>query len=729
MNKKGFTMVELIIVFAVLAVLAVFVIPSISKYIGTGKGDYNEELLHQLEISGKNYYSENKSKLPNKPYYQKALISSTHVALPTLQSGNYISKEFVDSEGRECSESYVYVVQHGGTTENEYHPCLICEGVNYSKDDAYCHISNWDDKTNPNCNLSGTIKTDESSKVVGKTYYNPVEIKITAEDMAGMAGKSGKIAYILLRAYENGTDKMIDEVILDVSKMTKEEISDINLMKYFVKDENGNMLTAEYRITVLDEGGNQSSCLLDKNDNPDAGPTIKVIIDKEKPSCKIIDVQKSKNEKYIKFDEEKTKDDWSKQETLSVLINQTKEATREHMKNNYRISTYKYDLKGKADDTYYGHVMDEAGNIKDCSLDVKIKMFEDEKPYCILNAESNVYKYVKRDGKTLHTVDCYLYKGEDNKDTDLEKIELKDKSLGDIEPKINSDKNKNKENKIVIDIPFKVNNSGDGWENIILKPGTVKVGDMTNDEVTVQKDDFYVDVTYPGIKWETDQTPQSGGWYKKGLKITATCTDTGSKMKSISISGAGTNVITKRIDESTMTATITNNVRGQNIKYTAVCIDNAGNSSNDASNKSIYTKTFNIKEYSAHSSCGCAQWKSCATSACGCYLGARCAAAGCESGYYYFSKVKKYDTLNTPYLGTMSWPSSPTVCTKVGETFYTYTQEIKSNGDIIWHHKEKSCLYGCNYYYRSYSKCGCAQWNTCRAQACGCQTYNTCWHY
>ena len=727
-SRKGFTMVEMIIVIAIIAVLAMVVIPAISGYMEESDKDYNKKLVSQLEISGKNYYSENKNELPNKEYNRIALISNTYVALPTLQSGNYVSKDFVDSRGVECKESYVYVMQPGGSTENEYHPCLICGDKNYTEDDPYCNISNWDDESNPNCNLAGSIGVDSKTKVVDgengkKIFYNPTSITITATDESGAAGKPGKIAYIIIEAYANGTNKKIDEITIDVSKMTSSEIKTLNIMNYFPK-KNDQIITAEYRIKVLDEGGNNSTCLINPGDNPDNGSTITVIYDKTKPNCELIDVQKNKDEKYITFDMNKTKDDWSTQDKLQVLIDETNNKNQSYVIN--KLNGYKYSLKGKPDGTYYGYVKDEAGNMKICDISVKIKMFEDEKPYCLLSSDSNVYHYVKRDGKTIHDAECYFYKGEKG-DYDLSKIQLKDKTLGTIDPKINSDKNKNKDNKIVIDIPFKVNNSGDGYENIIIKEGTVKVGNLTNDKLSVQENDFYVDTTYPTVKWSTDQTQKYDSktktyYYEKGVKITATCTDTGSKMKSVTISGKGTNITNATISDSKKSATITNNVKGKNLEYKVVCADNAGN-------EKSYTNKYNVMEFSVDSSCPCKTYKSCETKDCGCKTGKRCPAAGCASGYYsyYWSDLRDSSSMQ----GSGGCIRCDSGCN------YSCWNAYGSGGQggrctfINGKMYQGRCLrsYICSYNNRSYSKCGCEEWKTCEDDDCGCKTRKECWHY
>ena len=63
-NKKGFTLVEMLGVILVIAILAGIAIASITYYLNKGKDDYNEQLKEQLVISGKEYYANNKQLLP-----------------------------------------------------------------------------------------------------------------------------------------------------------------------------------------------------------------------------------------------------------------------------------------------------------------------------------------------------------------------------------------------------------------------------------------------------------------------------------------------------------------------------------------------------------------------------------------------------------------------------------------------------------------------------------------
>ena len=66
LNKKAFTLVEVLAVVAILAILATLIIPSVTKYLKGGKEDYDENLKKQLILVAKNYYAENRDRLPKR---------------------------------------------------------------------------------------------------------------------------------------------------------------------------------------------------------------------------------------------------------------------------------------------------------------------------------------------------------------------------------------------------------------------------------------------------------------------------------------------------------------------------------------------------------------------------------------------------------------------------------------------------------------------------------------
>ena len=125
--KRAFTLVEMLVVVGIIAALLVTVIPMVSKYIKDGKNDYNEKLRSQLLLSGKDYYSNNKDKLPVKVGLKYKSKDYDVVSLPEMQSQNYVSNDFADAYGNSCKESFVYVRQKNDAKEYNYYACLKME--------------------------------------------------------------------------------------------------------------------------------------------------------------------------------------------------------------------------------------------------------------------------------------------------------------------------------------------------------------------------------------------------------------------------------------------------------------------------------------------------------------------------------------------------------------------------------------------------------------------------
>ena len=59
MNKKGFTIVEILAAVIILGILSVVIVPSVNEYLEISKDNYNKEVKKQMILSGKNYYSDN----------------------------------------------------------------------------------------------------------------------------------------------------------------------------------------------------------------------------------------------------------------------------------------------------------------------------------------------------------------------------------------------------------------------------------------------------------------------------------------------------------------------------------------------------------------------------------------------------------------------------------------------------------------------------------------------
>ena len=136
-KTKAFTLVEVLVVIVILALLALLIIPNITKYTEKAKDKYNDSLKDELLLAGKDFYTNNRSRIPTSisPYL------NDYVSLKELASQNYISKEFLDKNKNNCmDESYVAITRNQKTNKYNYNVCLICGGKQVDWNDN-CRVS------------------------------------------------------------------------------------------------------------------------------------------------------------------------------------------------------------------------------------------------------------------------------------------------------------------------------------------------------------------------------------------------------------------------------------------------------------------------------------------------------------------------------------------------------------------------------------------------------------
>lgn len=224
-NRRGFTLVEVLAVVIILSVLSIMVIPNVSEYVAQGKDEYNKSLKKTLTLAGKNFYSDNKVRIP-KPVG----VVTDFVTANELSSQNYLTGSFVDSDKNDCkSKSYVVAVNE--ISDVKYHACLTCGDKNYSSDDEYCDAMVRDiDSSNP----SDSGKSKVTCNVSAKDTDDGASVTITANSSKE---KINKIIY-----YDTDTNKhksLLTDSEYSMSIKKTITISDFGKFKIYVSSSDG----------------------------------------------------------------------------------------------------------------------------------------------------------------------------------------------------------------------------------------------------------------------------------------------------------------------------------------------------------------------------------------------------------------------------------------------------------------------------------------------------------
>ena len=190
MNKKGFTLVELLAVIVVLAIILAIAVPTISKIIETSQTNAFKTNEKMVVKATKTYIGTNESLLPTN------IGETREVTLDTLKSSGYINSIIApDDKVTEC-DGYVIVTKINNGNY-EYTPYLNCENsIGSSTEDGLLLHYKFDDFQESTQNLV-SLPFNFSSGYSGNIFaVNSGLLNFNGEDTAWTLNGNGWFARV-----------------------------------------------------------------------------------------------------------------------------------------------------------------------------------------------------------------------------------------------------------------------------------------------------------------------------------------------------------------------------------------------------------------------------------------------------------------------------------------------------------------------------------------------------
>ena len=183
LNKKAFTMIELLATITILGLLSMVAIPSVKYLIQKGKDNYYITQKNNIELAAKEYIKDNPQLLPGE------IGGSREIKLEDLIKNKYIS-DVKDSNDNNCDYQKTKVtVKRTGKAKYAYSTYLECPGYKDSEKETT------QTEGNANISVEAIKKTEDTDASV-----TDFKIKITIKPSNNLT----KIKYYKYRIIRNG---------------------------------------------------------------------------------------------------------------------------------------------------------------------------------------------------------------------------------------------------------------------------------------------------------------------------------------------------------------------------------------------------------------------------------------------------------------------------------------------------------------------------------------------
>ena len=123
MNKKGFTLVELLVTIVIMGIVATIAFPSIRGLQATNADKKYKSLALVLSSGAKLYTDERKYDMAN----------CTRVTYNSLKANGYVKNDKFNAN-ENCDDSYIFISRSG--KGYKYYPVIICNSVEKYREDG-----------------------------------------------------------------------------------------------------------------------------------------------------------------------------------------------------------------------------------------------------------------------------------------------------------------------------------------------------------------------------------------------------------------------------------------------------------------------------------------------------------------------------------------------------------------------------------------------------------------